>query len=130
MTINNNCSISFKAKISDEVKRKLLSQASVSESKRETDKIIQDKLVSLENWYPQDGTLVIASNYKRKRTLGLKISVADGISVSWPIERLKSRTIFSSFLNLRESYLTDTVNTIKYLYSKYGLDVFKNGKIR
>ena len=130
MTINNNCSISFKAKISDEVKRKLLSQASVSESKRETDKIIQDKLVSLENWYPQDGTLVIASNYKRKRSLGLKISVADGISVSWPIERLKSRTIFSSFLNLRESYLTDTVNTIKYLYSKYGLDVFKNGKIR
>ena len=130
MTINNNCSINFKAKISDEVKRKLLSQASVSESKRETDKIIQDKLVSLENWYPQDGTLVIASNYKRKRSLGLKISVADGISVSWPIERLKSRTIFSSFLNLRESYLTDTVNTIKYLYSKYGLDVFKNGKIR
>lgn len=130
MTINNNCSINFKAKISDEVKRKLLSQASVSESKRETDKIIQEKLVSLENWYPQDGTLVIASNYKRKRTLGLKISVADGISVSWPIERLKSRTIFSSFLNLRESYLTDTVNTIKYLYSKYGLDVFKNGKIR
>ena len=130
MTINNNCSISFKAKISDEVKRKLLSQASVSESKRETDKIIQEKLVSLENWYPQDGTLVIASNYKRKRSLGLKISVADGISVSWPIERLKSRTIFSSFLNLRESYLTDTVNTIKYLYSKYGLDVFKNGKIR
>lgn len=130
MTINNNCSISFKAKISDEVKRKLLSQASVSESKRETDKIIQEKLISLENWYPQDGTLVIASNYKRKRTLGLKISVADGISVSWPIERLKSRTIFSSFLNLRESYLTDTVNTIKYLYSKYGLDVFKNGKIR
>lgn len=130
MTINNNCSISFKAKISDEVKRKLLSQASVSESKRETDKIIQEKLVSLENWYPQDGTLVIASNYKRKRTLGLKISVADGISVSWPIERLKSRTIFSSFLNLRESYLTDTVNTIKYLYSKYGLDVFKNGKVR
>ena len=130
MTINNNCSISFKAKISDEVKRKLLSQASVSESKRETDKIIQDKLVSLENWYPQDGTLVIASNYKRKRSLGLKISVADGISVSWPIERLKSRTIFSSFLNLRESYLTDTVNTIKYLYSKYGVDVFKNGKIR
>ena len=130
MTINNNCSINFKAKISDEVKRKLLSQASVSESKRETDKIIQEKLVSLENWYPQDGTLVIASNYKRKRTLGLKISVADGISVSWPIERLKSRTIFSSFLNLREAYLTDTVNTIKYLYSKYGLDVFKNGKIR
>lgn len=130
MTINNNCSISFKAKISDEVKRKLLSQASVSESKRETDKIIQEKLISLENWYPQDGTLVIASNYKRKRSLGLKISVADGISVSWPIERLKSRTIFSSFLNLRESYLTDTVNTIKYLYSKYGLDVFKNGKIR
>lgn len=130
MTINNNCSINFKAKISDEVKRKLLSQASVSESKRETDKIIQEKLVSLENWYPQDGTLVIASNYKRKRSLGLKISVADGISVSWPIERLKSRTIFSSFLNLRESYLTDTVNTIKYLYSKYGLDVFKNGKIR
>lgn len=130
MTINNNCSISFKAKISDEVKRKLLSQASVSDSKRETDKIIQEKLVSLENWYPQDGTLVIASNYKRKRSLGLKISVADGISVSWPIERLKSRTIFSSFLNLRESYLTDTVNTIKYLYSKYGLDVFKNGKIR
>ncbi len=130
MTINNNCSINFKAKISDEVKRKLLSQASVSESKRETDKIIQDKLVSLENWYPQDGTLVIASNYKRKRSLGLKISVADGISVSWPIERLKSRTIFSSFLNLRESYLTDTVNTIKYLYSKYGLDVFKNGKVR
>ena len=130
MTINNNCSINFKAKISDEVKRKLLSQASVSESKRETDKIIQEKLISLENWYPQDGTLVIASNYKRKRTLGLKISVADGISVSWPIERLKSRTIFSSFLNLRESYLTDTVNTIKYLYSKYGLDVFKNGKIR
>lgn len=130
MTINNNCSINFKAKISDEVKRKLLSQASVSESKRETDKIIQDKLVSLENWYPQDGTLVIASNYKRKRSLGLKISVADGISVSWPIERLKSRTIFSSFLNLREAYLTDTVNTIKYLYSKYGLDVFKNGKIR
>lgn len=130
MTINNNCSINFKAKISDEVKRKLLSQASVSESKRETDKIIQDKLVSLENWYPQDGTLVIASNYKRKRSLGLKISVADGISVSWPIERLKSRTIFSSFLNLRESYLTDTVNTIKYLYSKYGVDVFKNGKIR
>lgn len=130
MTINNNCSISFKAKISDEVKRKLLSQASVSESKRETDKIIQEKLVSLENWYPQDGTLVIASNYKRKRSLGLKISVADGISVSWPIERLKSRTIFSSFLNLREAYLTDTVNTIKYLYSKYGLDVFKNGKIR
>ena len=130
MTINNNCSINFKAKISDEVKRKLLSQASVSESKRETDKIIQEKLVSLENWYPQDGTLVIASNYKRKRTLGLKISVADGISVSWPIERLKSRTIFSSFLNLRESYLTDTVNTIKYLYSKYGLDVFKNGKVR
>lgn len=130
MTINNNCSISFKAKISDEVKRKLLSQASVSESKRETDKIIQEKLVSLENWYPQDGTLVIASNYKRKRSLGLKISVADGISVSWPIERLKSRTIFSSFLNLREAYLTDTVNTIKYLYSKYGLDVFKNGKVR
>lgn len=130
MTINNNCSINFKAKISDEVKRKLLSQASVSESKRETDKIIQEKLVSLENWYPQDGTLVIASNYKRKRSLGLKISVADGISVSWPIERLKSRTIFSSFLNLRESYLTDTVNTIKYLYSKYGVDVFKNGKIR
>ncbi len=130
MTINNNCSINFKAKISDEVKRKLLSQASVSESKRETDKIIQEKLVSLENWYPQDGTLVIASNYKRKRSLGLKISVADGISVSWPIERLKSRTIFSSFLNLREAYLTDTVNTIKYLYSKYGLDVFKNGKIR
>lgn len=130
MTINNNCSINFKAKISDEVKRKLLSQASVSESKRETDKIIQEKLISLENWYPQDGTLVIASNYKRKRSLGLKISVADGISVSWPIERLKSRTIFSSFLNLRESYLTDTVNTIKYLYSKYGLDVFKNGKIR
>lgn len=130
MTINNNCSINFKAKISDEVKRKLLSQASVSESKRETDKIIQEKLVSLENWYPQDGTLVIASNYKRKRSLGLKISVADGISVSWPIERLKSRTIFSSFLNLRESYLTDTVNTIKYLYSKYGLDVFKNGKVR
>lgn len=130
MTINNNCSISFKAKISDEVKRKLLSQASVSDSKRETDKIIQEKLVSLENWYPQDGTLVIASNYKRKRSLGLKIPVADGISVSWPIERLKSRTIFSSFLNLREAYLTDTVNTIKYLYSKYGLDVFKNGKIR
>lgn len=130
MTINNNCSINFKAKISDEVKRKLLSQASVSESKRETDKIIQEKLVSLENWYPQDGTLVIASNYKRKRSLGLKISVADGISVSWPIERLKSRTIFSSFLNLRESYLTDTVNTIKYLYSKYGVDVFKNGKVR
>ena len=130
MTINNNCSINFKAKISDEVKRKLLSQASVSESKRETDKIIQEKLVSLENWYPQDGTLVIASNYKRKRSLGLKISVADGISVSWPIERLKSRTIFSSFLNLRESYLTDTVNTIKYLYSKYGVDVFKTGKIR
>lgn len=130
MSINNNISpLSFKAKISPQVMRRIDLELPFTESKRYAKETIHKKLQDIPDWGPRDSELVIAKNKNGKKCLGLKMPLDNGFVVSWPIEYLNGKTILSQLMNLHSSHLDSTEQTIKFLHSKYGLDVFERAKI-
>ena len=58
--------------------------------------------------------------------MGLKFKVSDkGPVLTMPMVNLRGRTELSQFLNLSRENIDSTENSIKYIYERYGFDVFE-----
>ncbi|HIU91503.1 MAG TPA: hypothetical protein IAD26_00055 [Candidatus Limenecus avicola] len=129
MLSNQNVSpLSFKARVSPQILRRIDFELQFTVSKKYAQTTIDRQLKTIPDWGSKGSELVISRNTKGNKCIGLKMPLENGFVVSWPIEYLKGKTILSQMMNLRSSHLNSTVQTIKFLYSKYGLDIFEKAK--
>ncbi len=126
--ISNIYTPSFKAKISPQILHKIDFELNFTESKKFAQSTVNKQLAEIPKWGPSLSELVITKNQKGNKCLGFKMPLENGFVVSWPIEYLKGKTILSQIMNLHSSHLDSTEKTIKFLYNKYGLDIFEKAK--
>lgn len=126
MEVSSSKQIAFKARISEPVMRKINSQLKVAGSIAKTKSLVQEQLDNISNWGSPDTELVLAKNRLGKIGLGVRKPLGCGLAGTWAIENLKGRTILTNILNLHDSHVVATENTIDYLFKKYGFSVFKN----
>lgn len=128
MKIQGQSHINFTSRISDQVLHKIDFEKMFYDKQFKTLKNVQDKIENVKKWGNNNSELVIAKNLYGKKCLGLKTPLNEHDTVFWEIRNLPGRTILSNFLNLHESHIISTEKSIKYLYKKYGIDVFSKVK--
>lgn len=129
MEVSQSRQIAFQARISEPVMRKINSQLKVSGSIAKTKSLVQEQLDNISDWGSPDTELVLAKNRLGKIGLGVRKPLGCGLSGTWAIENLNGRTILTNILNLHESHVVATENTIDYLFKKYSFSVFKNSEV-
>ncbi len=123
---NNSNNTAFGATIAPTLKIQLAKQVRISESKKRIGQQLSQKLLNMETWGSPKSEIVIAKNRLGHYCLGLRFKVSDrGPVLAMPIDNLRGRTELSQFLNLSKENIDSTENSIKYMYSKYGVDVFE-----
>lgn len=124
MRVQNNSSINFQARVSDDLLHQLNRQLRTCKSKKKSKAIIDEKLKNIGNWGDPKSSIVITQDFCGNCHLGLQYLIRPMLKVSWEIKNLTGKKELSQFLALKESNIVDTENTIKYLYSKYGRAIF------
>lgn len=128
MNIQNNPNVNFKANISDTVLCQLKQQAETSRSRKFQKLALQSKLKEVDKWGDSNLTIVRTKDIYGFYRLGIEYFVTPLLKYSWAIKGLKGKTELSQFLALKEAHIINTVESIKYLYSKYGPSFFNRYK--
>lgn len=123
--IQNSPTISFRATVSEPIKHQIERQVKLCDPKRKIQKMIDEKMQNVAEWGYEDAEIVKCKNSIGKYSLGLRIRMPGGMYLSWFFEHLNGKTELSQFLNLHETHILKAQDTIKFLYKKYGVDVFK-----
>ena len=123
---NNSNNTAFCATIAPALKIQLAKQVRISGSKMRIGQKLSQKFLNMETWGSGRSEIVIARNRLGNYCLGLKFKVSDkGPVLTMPMVNLRGRTELSQFLNLSRENIDSTENSIKYIYERYGFDVFE-----
>ena len=118
MNIQNQSNINFTSRISSEVMHKVNVERLCSDSAEKTSQIVRKKIKDIAKWGSPNGELVITKNMYGKRCLGLKLELQKSLTKTWEIYNLPGRKIITNILNLHESHIISTENSIRFLYNK------------
>lgn len=125
MDIQNHSSISFRANVSQKVLDKLKTQLEHCPSRKKSTALVQKQIENLKSWGSEDSSIVIAKDFEGSYLLGVQCSVAPDVKLSWGIRNMKARTELSQFLSLNKARVEQTEQSIKYLYNRYGIELFE-----
>lgn len=123
---NNSNNPAFGATISPKLKIQLAKQVRISDSKKRIGQKLSQQLLKMETWGSNNSEIVIAKNRLGHYCLGLKCKLSDsGPVLTLPLDNLRGRTELSQFLNLSGENIHNTESSIRYMYAKYGADIFE-----
>lgn len=125
MDVQSRSSINFKANVSQSVLYQIQRQLKHCESKKKSFAMVRNNLDNIKNWGSPDSSIVVAKDFWGRYRLGVQCQVAPGLRLSWAINNLKAKTELSQFISLTQAHIEQTETSIKYLYKKYGIDIFK-----
>lgn len=125
MDVHSRSSINFKANVSQSVLYQIQRQLKHCESKKKCFAMVRNNLDNIKNWGSPDSSIVVAKDFGGRYRLGVQCQVAPGLRLSWAINNLKAKTELSQFISLTQAHIEQTETSIKYLYKKYGIDIFK-----
>ena len=128
MNIQNQSNINFTSRISEQVMHKINVEKRCCDTPVKTSKIVKNKIENIQKWGSPETELVITKNLQGKNCLGLKLKINQFITGIWEIKNLSGRKILTNILNLHESHIISTEKSIKFLYNKYGSEVFSKVK--
>ena len=123
---NNSNNPAFGATRSPKLNIQLAQQVRISDSKKRIGQKLSQQLLKMETWGSNNSEIVIAKNRLGHYCLGLKCKLSDrGPVLTLPLDNLRGRTELSQFLNLSGENIHNTESSIRYMYAKYGADIFE-----